>query len=64
MQEKPSKPIVKTVCGSEIHDRDQHPSSLYRGEVVYFCTSACLRTFLGDPDRFIAGEIEHPADEE
>jgi YHS domain-containing protein len=29
---------------------------------VYFCTRACLRAFESDPDRFMAGEIEHPAD--
>ena len=56
--------MLKTVCGSEIRDQGQYPSSVYRGEVVYFCTGACLRTFQGDPDRFIAGEIEHPSDDE
>jgi len=34
------------------------------GERVYFCTRACLRVFEQDPDPFIAGEIEHPIDEE
>lgn len=64
MGQNPSKPILKTACGSEIRDQDQYPSALYRGEVVYFCTGACLRAFQGDPHRFIAGEIEHPADDE
>jgi YHS domain-containing protein len=64
MEENPRKPVLKTVCGSEIDIQDQYPSSLYRGEIVYFCTGACLRAFQGDPDRFIAGEIEHPADDE
>ena len=64
MEENSSEPILKTVCGSEIRDQNQYPSSVYRGEIVYFCTSACLRAFRGDPDRFIAGEIEHPGDDE
>lgn len=56
--------MLETVCGSEIREPDKYPNSLYRGEVVYFCTGACLRAFVGDPDRFIAGEIEHPEDDE
>ena len=38
MEENPRKPVLKTVCGSEIDIQDQYPSSLYRGEIVYFCT--------------------------
>ncbi len=64
MDERKSNPMLETVCGSEIQNPDKYPSSLYRGEVVYFCTGACLRAFEGDPDRFIAGEIEHPEDDE
>ena len=63
MEENRSKPILKNVCGSEIRDQDQYPNARYRGEVVYFCTVACLRAFQGDPHRFIAGEIEHPAED-
>jgi YHS domain-containing protein len=64
MDERKSNPMLETDCGSAIEDPDKYPSSLYRGEVVYFCTGACLRAFEGDPDRFIAGEIEHPEDDE
>lgn len=56
--------ILKTACGGVIKDPDRYPSAMYRGERVYFCTQACLRAFLLDPDRFMAGEIEHPQDEE
>lgn len=56
--------MSKTVCGSEIREPEKYTSALYRGEVVYFCTGACLRAFQGDPDRFIAGEIEHPTEDE
>ncbi len=64
MDESQIKPMLKTVCGSEISEPDKYPSSLYRGEVVYFRTGACLRAFQGEPDRFIAGEIEHPEDDD
>lgn len=52
--------ILETVCGSEIQDPERYPSDYYRGERVYFCTCACLDAFREQPDRFIAGEIEHP----
>ncbi len=64
MQETEGKPALKTVCGSEMQDPGSYPRSRYRGEVVYFCTRACLRAFELDPDRFIAGEIEHPEKED
>jgi YHS domain-containing protein len=63
MEEIQGTPVAKTACGSEIKDPKKYPSSLYRGEAVYFCTGACLRAFQGDPDRFISGEIEHPAED-
>ena len=57
-------PNPETACGSEIRDASQYPSAMYRGEVVYFCTQACLRAFELDPDPFMAGEIEHPEDDD
>lgn len=53
-----------TVCGGEIKDHALYPSALYEGERVYFCTRACWRAFETAPDRFMAGEIEHPMEEE
>ena len=55
---------IRTVCGGKISDPDHYPSALYRGQRVAFCTRACLRAFESDPDSFIAGEIEHPAEED
>lgn len=52
------------VCGGKINDPNRYPSAIFRGERVYFCTQACLRTFESDPERFMSGEIEHPLDEE
>jgi YHS domain-containing protein len=64
MDDSASNSNLKTVCGSEIQDPERYPSDLYRGEQVYFCTRACLLAFRQEPDRFIAGEIEHPHEEE
>jgi YHS domain-containing protein len=52
-----------TECGGKIKDPESYPSAIFRGERIYFCTQVCLRAFESDPERFIAGEIEHPADE-
>ncbi len=57
-------PEYKTACGGKLKDPTNYPSAMYRGERIYFCTRACLRAFEGDPDPFMAGEIEHPIHEE
>jgi len=53
-----------TACGGKIKDPGRYPSALYRGDCIYFCTRACLRVFEADPDRFMAGEIDHPTEED
>ena len=53
---------IKTVCGGVLDDPSKYPDAKYNGETVYFCAQGCLRAFEKDPDRFIAGEIEHPLD--
>ena len=58
--EHPLPPTALTVCGGPMTLDADTPTAEYRGEAVYFCHAGCLRAFLGDPDRFIAGEIEHP----
>ena len=60
----PEPQELLTVCGGKITDPDRYPSATHRGRRVYFCTRACRRVFESDPDRFIAGEIEHPLDED
>jgi YHS domain-containing protein len=57
-------PEFKTACGGKLNDPTKYPRAMYRGEWVYFCTQACLRIFEQDPDPFMAGEVEHPIDEE
>ena len=60
----PQEPQAVTVCGGKMTESSRYPSALYRGQRVYFCTRACLRAFESDPDRFMAGEIEHPTEED
>jgi YHS domain-containing protein len=59
-----NNPEIRTACGGVIKDPSQYPSSIYQGKRVYFCMTACLRAFELAPDRFMAGEIEHPLDDE
>jgi YHS domain-containing protein len=61
---EPNKSEAVTACGGKIAGTDRYPSAIYRGQRVYFCTQACLRVFQTDPDRFMAGEIKHPTEEE
>jgi YHS domain-containing protein len=55
-----SKPVYKTACGGTISDPENYPSALYQGERIYFCLPGCLEAFETDPQRFMAGEIDHP----
>ena len=54
----------RTACGGTLLNPEKYPSALYRGERVYFCLRACLRVFEADPERFMAGEIPHPMEED
>jgi len=60
----PTSPEYKTACGGTIKDPTKYPSADYRGETIYFCTRACLRVFIEDPNAFMAGEVEHPSNED
>lgn len=55
---------VRTVCNGLLKDPTGYPTALYRGSRVHFCTRACRRVFAADPDHFMAGEIEHPVEED
>jgi SAM-dependent methyltransferase len=52
--------IPQTVCGGKIKDPSRYPSAEYKGKMIFFCTEACRQAFYGAPNRFMAGEIEHP----
>jgi YHS domain-containing protein len=60
----PETPVIKSACGGTLKDPSRYPSAMFNGERVYFCTSACLKAFLAQPDAFMAGEVEHPLDED
>jgi len=64
MKQPPTEQNLTIVCGDPIKDINDYPSAVYRGEVVYFCTRACLKAYKLDPNNFMAGEIEHPMDDE
>jgi Cu+-exporting ATPase len=55
---------AKTVCGGKIKVPENYPSAIYKGEQIYFCTRACLRVFNQDPEPFIAGDVEHPLEDD
>jgi YHS domain-containing protein len=55
---------LKTVCGADIDRATDYPSDIHLGERVYFCSKACLLAFQSSPDAFIAGDIEHPPEED
>jgi YHS domain-containing protein len=61
---EPKTPDLQTTCGGKIKDPAKYPSAEYRSERVYFCTKACLRVFEQNPEAFMAGEVEHPLDDE
>jgi len=58
------EPQAITACGGKISDPSRYPSALYQGQRVYFCTRVCLGAFEAAPDRFMAGEVKHPVEEE
>jgi YHS domain-containing protein len=60
----PAEPEFETACGGKIKDPSKYPSADYRGERIYFCTRACLRVFEQNPDAFMAGDVEHPLEED
>ncbi len=55
-------PQAETACGGKLKNPEKYPSAVHRGKTIYFCTEACRRAYEQDPDKFIAGEIEHPLD--
>lgn len=57
-------PLTKSACGGTLKDPSAYPSAMFNGERVYFCNQACLKAFLRTPEAFMAGEVEHPLDDE
>jgi len=63
MENNNPSPIL-SACGGKLDEPEKYPSAEYQGKRVYFCTRACLRAFEQDPDKFMAGEIEHPEEDD
>lgn len=55
---------ILTVCGGKISDPESYPSAIFGGKRVYFCAASCQTAFNKDPIRFMAGEVEHPMDDD
>jgi YHS domain-containing protein len=53
-----------TACGGRLDDPALAPAAVFEGKTIYFCHAACLRAFEHDPQRFMAGEIDHPAEDD
>jgi len=67
LNENPTAPLLpeyETACGGKLKDPTNYPSASYQDRQVYFCTRACLRVFEQAPDAFIAGEVEHPIEDD
>ena len=58
-----NKTEYRTACGGTVTNPEQYPTAMYKGELIVFCMQSCLKAFEADPDRFMAGEIEHPTEE-
>jgi len=58
--ESMGEPIKETVCGGRLGDESEAVRIEYQGQVYYVCHAGCRRAFEADPERFLAGEIEHP----
>ena len=62
---EPKSPVeYPTACGGKLREPGDHPSVEIRCRRVYFCRKACQRVYETDPERFMAGKIEHPLEED
>ena len=61
---EPTISEFQTACNGTIKDPTRYLSAEYKGKTVYFCTRACLHAFEQTPDAFMAGEIEHPLEDD
>ena len=57
-------PEFKTACGGKLKEPTNYPSAVYQEKRVYFCTRACVHAFEQNPDAFMAGEVEHPLEDD
>jgi YHS domain-containing protein len=50
-----SSNFLETVCHRVISgDPPYYPQAIFSGQTIYFCTEACLHSFLEEPEKFLA----------
>lgn len=49
---------IDPVCGMIISDIKKAPSEKYKGQVYYFCSENCRKTFMKSPASFIEGLLK------
>lgn len=45
--------VKDLVCGMEINEKAAGYSTIYEGEMVYFCSAGCRAEFLRRPDAYL-----------
>jgi len=63
LKKKQLPPGHYTACGGRIQEPERYPSAVFRGQKIFFCNEACRQAFESDPERFMAGDIEHPLEQ-
>jgi YHS domain-containing protein len=46
---------IDPVCGMSVSGNDRSLSQNFEGKIFYFCSSYCLKLFIRDPGRYLAG---------
>ena len=47
--------VKDPVCGMDVDETTVAGKSKYGGTVYYFCAPGCLREFVKDPEKYLAG---------
>ena len=46
--------VIDPVCGMRIDPDDAVAEAEHSGNTVYFCSEACRKVFMADPDLFVS----------
>lgn len=49
---KTTAPITDPVCGMTVDAASTKAHTIYKGQNIYFCSQACLQTFLSAPKHY------------
>ena len=47
------------VCGMEIDEKTAAGKSEYKGQMYYFCSTGCKKSFDKDPEKYVGKTDEH-----